>query len=237
MACTVSFKVGPKGAAQAAEAHDLCIVVDLLRASSTIITALYKGIRSVKAVADLSKCTGKATAGEIRGEKIPGLTYGNSPTELLKSSEIHKSLTLFTTNGTKCIDSSSEGASKLLIGSLINKTAVANIAYHFSQKLRKGISIILAGYHGKLEEDDLLAGSAIYSLIPHAKLKGDIKPRLLKKQDSIKSLLKNSPAGKRLIEINQEEDILFCSQEDFTEIVPVYEKRDGQFIKFSSTML
>ena len=253
--CKVSFEVGPEGASKAGSRNDICIIVDVLRASSTMITALYTGMNSVTAVEKLSDCiaqsSNEVTAGEIKGEKIPGLNYGNSPLELLNSFSINpldihspqppnnKSLLLITTNGTKCIQSS-KGASQLLIGGFLNKKAVANCACSLSKQHKQDISIILAGFHGKLEEDDLIAGSSIFFEIPNASLVGEIQPIDLplplalkeKETTALQQFMENSPAGKRLININQQDDIAFCSKQDLISIVPIYDKQQKTFIKY-----
>jgi len=163
------------------------VVFDVLRATSTIITALASGYRRVYPVADagtalaLANEHGYVLAGERRGDKIAGFPHGNSPLEFIGgpgivyhmpkisegpsfNSNVWKTsddLVLTTTNGTKAIRWV-QSAHKVFTGSLLNARAVAQAA------LREGldISLVCAGTAGRFSlEDALGAGFVLWEII------------------------------------------------------------------------
>ena len=89
--------------------NSVVVIIDVLRATSTIATALYNGAQCVIPVASVPRCieigqeTGGITAGERDGRVAEGLTYGNSPFEYPRDFVEHKILVLTTTNGTKLL--------------------------------------------------------------------------------------------------------------------------------------
>src|ERR1051326_6956431 len=111
----------------------IVVIIDVLRASSTIATALYNGAKCVIPVDSVAKCIelGKKidaiTAGERDGKIAEGLEYGNSPFEYPKEFINGKTLVLTTTNGTKLLHMALErGASHIVVGSFPNLSAISN---------------------------------------------------------------------------------------------------------------
>lgn len=221
------FVVGKQGAEEAGKRGDVCIIVDVLRASSTIIAAFAGGIASIIPVLDASKlASDRIIIGENEGLKIPGCTYGNSPIELLHNHHPNQELYFISTNGTACILACANSNTMVLIGALMNANAVSKAAHHLAKFHHKNISIVLAGYHGQLEQDDLITGSLIYDKhLSDIPVIGDIQP--VKINDLLNSLL-NSKAGQRLSKLNYQDDIKFCAQVDFTDIVPIYNAKIGK---------
>src|SRR5215831_2085956 len=111
--------------------NSIVVVIDVLRATSTIITALYNEARSVIPVDSISKCMeiGKqisgVTAGERDGRIAEGLEYGNSPFEYPKEFIQGKTLVLTTTNGTRLLHMVS-GAHTIITGAFLNLSAVCD---------------------------------------------------------------------------------------------------------------
>src|SRR6266568_4533385 len=110
------------------------IVVDVLRATSTITQALASGYRRVLCCAEideareLAKTAGPAKlAGERRLEAIPGFDFGNSPREIAAGPQA-ETLILSTTNGTRLLVSAAERFRHVYVGSLLNLDAVAAAA-------------------------------------------------------------------------------------------------------------
>ena len=111
-----------------------CVVIDTLRATSTIITALANGCEQVIPVEEVGQATrlrasvgGDTMAvlgGERGGQKIPGFDLGNSPLEYGPEHIYGKTLILTTTNGTLAIGKA-ETASRTYIGAMINATSIA----------------------------------------------------------------------------------------------------------------
>jgi len=99
----VHVGMGVPGALQARERGGVVVLIDALRASATIITALQMGMAAVKPVRSPEECVGEVTAGERGGRKLPNCRHGNSPTELAGHSYPGKTLVITTTNCTECL--------------------------------------------------------------------------------------------------------------------------------------
>jgi 2-phosphosulfolactate phosphatase len=227
---TIRFETGAAGAHRAAERGDLCIIVDVLRASTSIIAAFMGGIKSIRLGDNSSFAVDQheITAGEQNCIKIPHFTYGNSPEELLHNTHKGCELRFFSTNGIPSINACTSNKVPVLIGAIINADAVGLLAKEVALSLNINISIILAGYKGILEQDDLLAGSLIYSnQLRSFQMSGEESP--LYSDNLLESLL-ISPAGIRLSKLNLKKDIYFCAQENVTKIVPIYDEEIKQLI-------
>ena len=108
------------------ENFELVVVIDVLRATSAICTALENGVERIKPVASVTaaeewKAKGHIGAAERNGEIVPGFDLGNSPIAYIERKEelAGKSVVLTTTNGTKAIDIASE-KDTVVIGALNN---------------------------------------------------------------------------------------------------------------------
>ena len=111
--------------------NSVVVIIDVLRATSTIATALYNGARCVIPVDTVSRCIeiGRQiegiTAGERDGQVAEGLVYGNSPFEYPRDFIEGKTLVLTTTNGTRLLHMALEkGAKEIITGSFPNLSAV-----------------------------------------------------------------------------------------------------------------
>ncbi len=111
--------------------NSVVVIIDVLRATSTIATALYNGASCVIPVASVPRCieigeeVGGITAGERDGKVADGLTYGNSPFEYPRAFIEDKILVLTTTNGTKLLHMALDrGAPEIITGSFPNLSAV-----------------------------------------------------------------------------------------------------------------
>src|SRR5579863_781131 len=113
--------------------HTIVVIIDVLRATSTIATALYNGAKCVIPVDSIAKCIelGKQidgiTAGERDGKIAEGLKHGNYPFEYPREFVCGKTLVLTTTNGTKLLHMAlDKGAGQIITGSFPNLKAVCN---------------------------------------------------------------------------------------------------------------
>lgn len=231
MANTVCFEIGSQGAHDSAERGDLCIIVDVLRASTSIIAAFMGGFSTVCLGnnAEIDSVNSSAiTAGERDGVRIAQFTFGNSPPALVDSSYKGQELLFFSTNGIPAIIRCTSYKVPILIGALINVSAVGVLARKIAHSLGINISIILAGYHGILEEDDLIAGSVIYQKeLHHLAFTGTTQP---KRYTDVSQSLINSASGKRLALLHARSDVLYCAQQDITSLVPIYNPRINKII-------
>ncbi len=216
---------GVPGARRASRRGDVCVVIDALRASSTIIAALAAGIRGVRPVADPEECHGELTAGERLGEKLPWVDFDNSPVAFHGKDFDQQELVFASSNGTACINTCADGASAVLIGSMLNLSAVARRARQLASG--RGISLVMAGRRGGLATEDLLVASEIVRLIGNYRLRGDYHP--IRSADVTHEFVA-SGSGENLKRLGREEDVLFCAKRDLYDVVPERDPVSGLIV-------
>jgi 2-phosphosulfolactate phosphatase len=209
------------------------VVIDVLRATSTIITAINNGAKEIVPVASVEfavKVSGgmfggqTLLGGERNTKKIEGFALGNSPFEYSKEVVDGKSIVFYTTNGTKAI-AKAKYSENLFICSFSNITAVTN---HLIS-LNTDVEIICSGRNNYLAlEDTVCAGMLVSKL---QKNLGDIiindsaKAALIlyeKYNSDILSVLQSSDHGEILIKNGFENDLEYCSKTDVSDTVPFY---------------
>jgi phosphosulfolactate phosphohydrolase-like enzyme len=212
---------GVGGAYSAGSRGDIVIVVDALRSSSSIVTALAAGMRHVKPVVSALDCVGEVTAGERGGKKIPQLQYDNSPLLFRDTPEFKgKELVLTDSNGTECIHAAALGKSTVLIGCMLNARAVAAYALELAGKTGRNISLAMAGRNNQLAQEDLLSASEIAFNLNDCELLGSL--RLIYSDNTLRDFLE-SESGKNLSLIGMQNDVRFCAGRDIYSIVPIYQ--------------
>ncbi len=213
--------------------NKVVVVVDILRATSVMVTALAHGIKSITPVASVEECqvlkdSGYLAAAERDGKTVEGFDFGNSPFTYMDKSFVGKKLAVTTTNGTLAI-SRSLNADEVVIGAFLNITAVAN--YLKSQD--KDVMILCAGWKGKVNlEDTIFAGALVDLLVTSFDTENDSAIAALAlykmaKEDML-AFLKNSSHAKRLQGLSIIKDIAFCLQRDTYPIIPVL--RNGELV-------
>lgn len=203
------------------------VVVDILRATSCMTTALAYGVKSIMPFASLEECRamkdqGYFTTAERDGKKVEGFDLGNSPFEYMDERLKGQKIAFTTTNGTQAI-AKSIGAREVAIGSFLNISALAD-------HLRKGkdnILIVCAGWKGRFNlEDTLFAGALIELLGDHVELECDAPHASVHlyraAKDDMFSFLKDASHVKRLAKLNITKDIQFCLERDKYPVVPLY---------------
>ena len=205
------------------------ISIDVLRSSSCIVWGLVNGASKIIPVDDLGSAVSIASrmgdcvlAGERGAVLIPGFDIGNSPAEYTEARVGGKAVVISTTNGTGAI-CKSESASNVLIGSMLNCTAVAKRAV----ELGNDVILMCAGTGGEFSADDIYAAGAIASAIQtltDAELCDLTRVSCLVydrwKED--RTELSKTKHYKRLVSLGLEGDISFCLTRDLTDIVPEY---------------
>jgi 2-phosphosulfolactate phosphatase len=233
----VSLKAGVPGACEAAARGDVVVIIDALRASVTITSALVVG--AVKVIPVLTAAEARAyldqegylVAGERGGVQIEGFHFGNSPTELWRqAAEVRgKTLVLTTSDGTRCVEAARGGAAAVLAGALPNATALAQAAFDLTREQGRDIALIAAGVNGQATVEDLFAAQVIAQRLVAmgavlAEGEWDDHPA----ESEAAEVLKNSPSGQKLRGLGYGEDVAFCAQIDVLDAVPIY--RDGGFV-------
>lgn len=207
------------------------VVIDVLRASTSIVTALMNGAGAVIPVADMGEASKIAMnvdsekyllCGEKDGVKIDGYDLGNSPLEYTRDVVEGKKLIFNTTNGTKAIKKSF-GSASVCVASFLNVSAITD----YLKSQNKEIVLVCAGWKGRLAfEDILLAGNIIHSLaggeIPDKSRDGVRVAFSLYEaygNDLHSAILKTNHA-ERLKLLSGPDDIEYCCQTDITDVVP-----------------
>jgi len=215
------------------------VIIDVLRATSTIATALNNGARYVIPVDSVAKCIelGKqincVTAGERDGHIAEGLSYGNSPFEYSRDFIDGRILVLTTTNGTKLLHMAlDKGARYIVTGSFANLSATCDFL------LSQNHNVILgcAAWKDRINiEDTLLAGAVIHRVKQKFSINCDssriAETLYLEAKDDMYEFMKEQQASHflRLSGYGLEKDIRYCLTPDSANVLPFYE--DGKLLK------
>jgi 2-phosphosulfolactate phosphatase len=203
--------------------EDVAILVDVLRASTTITVAMenFRTIIPVKSIEEAKKLAEKhdaVLAGERNGAAIEWFDTGNSPLEISKF--MGDVLVITTSNGTRILEGMK---AKVIIGSFINAKAVANMAMELAVN---HIEVVMAGVEGKFAIEDFLGAGEIIGNLKNCNLDEMALASYMasRNNDMVKKAIKNSRSALRLGELGLSNDVDFCIKRNIYESVPVYEK-------------
>jgi 2-phosphosulfolactate phosphatase len=202
---------------------DVAIMVDVLRASTTITVAL-NNFNKIIAVKDksmaikLAKEYNAVLAGERDGAPLPGFDTGNSPVEIKNFSG--DALVLTTTNGTRILEGMK---AKSLIGSFVNAKAVAQKA---SEIADNHIEIVMAGVRGRFAIEDFLGAGEIISYLKNYELDEMAQAAYMASMDEkmVNKAIINSKSALGLQKLGFLDDITFSIKKNIYDIIPIYEK-------------
>ena len=208
-------------------------VIDVLRATTTIITALNNGAKEIIPVGNFEfamKISGSMFGGQtlLGGErntkKIDGFNLGNSPLEYTREIVAGKSIVFLTTNGSKAVVKT-KFSDTSVICAFLNLSAAAK----YLSSLKKDIEIVCSARLGFFSLEDAICAGKLATEI--ASLTGDIEKtdstnaaiQLAKSfGKNLKKMLYDTDHGKVLIENGFEEDLKHCAKLNSTEIIPVF---------------
>ena len=209
------------------------VVIDVLRATSTIITAINNGAKEVVPVASVEfavKVSGGMFGGQIllggerNTKKIEGFALGNSPFEYSKEIVDGKSIVFYTTNGTKSIVKA-KYSENLYVGSFLNISAIAK---HLIT-LNTDVEIVCAGRNNFFSIEDSICAGMLISKIKKVKQdaylndSGTAVLTLYEKYGSnLIKMMHESDHGKILLENGFDADLDYCSIIDMLDVIPVY---------------
>ena len=203
------------------------VAVDILRATSTMVTAFAHGATDVIPVMKLEDCLiyaeqGCLTAAERDGVKAEGFDLGNSPFAYMDGNVAGRSIAITTTNGTRAIHLSM-AADEIILGSFLNLQAVAD---HLIE-LQLDVLIVCAGWKGKFNlEDTLYAGALAERLQECFSFENDATLASLSLYQAAKSdlvtFLRQSSHVRRLENLEINKDIEFCLQHDVYSVLPAW---------------
>ena len=235
----------PQHVAEQELAGNAVIVVDVLRASTTICQSLASGAREVVPFLEVEETISAAArgdreaivlGGERGGMRIEGFDLGNSPAEFTPQAVAGRRVFITTTNGTRALQHARR-ARRVLIGAFVNLSAVVA-----SVKDDVRVDILCAGTDGRETGEDILAAGAIVSRLAESpgpvRWLNDVARQARQEWESVlnrsaaasRSIseqlaieFRETPGGRNLVEIGLESDLKACAQVDRLGIVPELE--------------
>jgi 2-phosphosulfolactate phosphatase len=230
---------GAQGITSADVHGRVVVVIDVLRASTTIAVALANGARSVIPFESADEAVTRSKslargdyklAGERKNLMIPGFDLGNSPREYTREAIEGKTILFTTTNGTVALVAA-QSAREVLVGSFVNFTAVTAMV-RAAARAQSDIAIIAAGSERHFSlEDTVCAGRFVRFVrrgIADVVLNdGAQAAQHLERKygNDTTRLFADASHGRTLAEAGFSEDLLICSQLDGYPVVPVYQDR------------
>ncbi|TXK83412.1 2-phosphosulfolactate phosphatase [Paenibacillus sp. N3.4] len=212
--------------------HKTVIVIDVLRATSTIITALMNGCKAIFPVETVLRAKelfrdGDLLGGERYCKKIPGFHFGNSPLEYTAEAVQGRRIFLTTTNGTRSIQKATK-ADHVLAGALTNSKSCARVAIDF----KKDVVIVCAGTQDVFSLEDGLCAGLILAEFRTMLSENEITMNdlglvlhgfYLQSKDHILETLLSCTNGKKLSKSGFHTDVIYCARANSTEEVPILE--------------
>ncbi|HEY3921720.1 MAG TPA: 2-phosphosulfolactate phosphatase [Gaiellaceae bacterium] len=198
----------------------LGIVIDVLRATSTICQALASGYERVVCVGEIDDARalagpGVALAGERHNVRIDGFDYGNSPREFSDASA-SDTLVLTTTNGTRLLLAAATRCEEVLVASLRNLDAVIAAAREADE-----VAVLCAGVEGAFAIDDAyVAGRIAVALAGEPDDAAVAAVRLANAFPNAEAGIGGGISAANIRNAKLDEDITFCAQESVLELVP-----------------
>lgn len=225
---------------------DCAVVIDVLRATTTIATALDAGAKAVRAFSDLDllmaqsedwEAAKRLRAGERGGKKVAGFDLGNSPLDCTPEVVTNKCLFLTTTNGTRALQRV-ENAPTVITAAQINRQAAVK---YLLEKKPEIVWLVGSGWQGTYSiEDTACAGAIIEAILQQANTSLSeiadndevIGAFSLYKQweNNLLEMFYNSSHGKRLLNLDCQDDLEYCAKTDILDILPI-QKEPGVLVK------
>lgn len=225
---------------------DCAIAVDVLRATSTMATALNAGAEAVQVFSDLDQLMEvsaqwspdkRLRAGERGGGKVEGCDLGNSPLDCTPEVVKGRRLFISTTNGTRALQRVQD-AQTVLAGAFINRQSIVE---YLLKHQPETIWIVGSGWEGSFSlEDTTCAGAIADSLVSAlnlslAELAGNDEVvgaiALYRQwQDHLLGMMHHASHGQRLLRLDCLEDLKYCAQTDILDSLPI-QKQPGILVK------
>ncbi|MDO3693942.1 2-phosphosulfolactate phosphatase [Wenyingzhuangia sp. chi5] len=212
----------------------LVVIIDIFRATTTIVTAMANGVKEVKTCLEVEDCIalkkqGFIVGGERDGVKVDGMDVDNSPLSFLDGTYAHQKFAISTTNGTKAIDMSLK-AKEIIIGTFANLSAI-NEYINLSDL---DVLLVCAGWKGKMSTEDFMFAGAVIASLPEQYCSADsadiAKSYFLKYVSNYKEKLDTCEHAFRLKKLGKQDNIDFCVQKDLYKIVPKYNTITKTFV-------
>lgn len=216
------------------------IAVDVLRATTTMATALAAGAEAVQVFSSMDELIQvseqwvpekRLRAGERGGAKVSGCDLGNSPLDCTADVVEGRRLFISTTNGTRCL-TRIQNAATVLTAALVNRAAVVN---HLLRHQPETVWIVGSGWEGSFSlEDTVCAGAIVQQLSSLLESDGHSLEALAGNdevfaatalyrqwQDDLLGLLHRASHGQRLLRLDCHDDLKYCAQTDILDVLPI----------------
>jgi 2-phosphosulfolactate phosphatase len=200
---------------------DVAVVVDVLRATSTIVQAVAAGYPRVLCCGSVEtarglRADGRVLAGERDCVRVPDFELGNSPAGVATNGHGGAELVLATTNGSPAIVAASSAARRVVIGCLLNLGAVLDAI-----RAEADVTIVCSGTDGRPAlEDVYVAGRLVAALGGTPSDAARVAARVASAYQAPLEPLAESEDGARLRATGQEPDIAWCARESALGVVP-----------------
>lgn len=220
------------------ESFDLVVVLDVLRATSAICTAIEHGVKEIIPVATVEEARelqakGYIAAAERGGQIVEGFDLGNSPYSYMDPQLKGKSVVLTTTNGTKAIDMA-RSKDTVVVGALNNLNALCD----WLIEQERDILILGSGWKDKFNLEDTICGGAIADqCLASGKFYADEDSTVAAKfifrssRDNMFAFLKASSHRRRLRALNLNEDVKYCLTPNNCTAIPVL--KNGSLVQLN----
>lgn len=225
---------------------DCAIAIDVLRATTTMATALGAGAEAVQVFSSIDELMQiseqwppekRLRAGERGGSKVEGCDLGNSPLDCSPSLMGDRRLFMSTTNGTRCLERI-QNAATVLAGALINR---ATVVRYLLDTQPAEVWMVGSGWEGSFSlEDAVCAGAIAHALSQHFKDDDDwigndevigAIALYTQWQTSLLDLLRHASHGKRLLRLDRDKDLEFCANLDSLDVLPI-QKSQGVLVRY-----
>jgi len=233
----MKISVLPSVSEQIPEGNFVWIALDVIRATSTIVTFLAEGGKSVLVTDSIDLATREKVKdpsviliGERGGIKIDGFDFDNSPVALARHADRIRTAkgVMTTTNGTNLLIKLQKNSNRVLIGSLLNLTSVVEEAFEVACREHfDGIGVACAGQEGRLVADDFYcAGLVVDRVLQSVGEKSELDDAArvavswYKANDDVINVLMQSESGRNILKYGKDADIRFCARTDVYNIVP-----------------
>jgi 2-phosphosulfolactate phosphatase len=228
--------------------NSVCVVVDVLRASSSIVTLLERGAVHVVAAKDTTEARrlherlpDHLLCGEEGGLPPAGFDYGNSPSEFSRLDLDGKPVILATSNGTRILAALAE-APLLLVGCLLNRTAVAEAAVRTARERGLEVTVVCsAAYGGSVFVlEDVLGAAAIIDAALRLEDPPDALDAARFAREAFEVASHDLPAAvasayhaRELVDAGLGEDVAYCAQLNVSDVAPVVQRGEDGVLRIT----
>jgi 2-phosphosulfolactate phosphatase len=223
------------------------VVVDVLRATTTIVSALAAGARAVVPCLSVEEARRRAASfppgeailgGERGGLPIDGFDLGNSPAEYTAPVVAGKTVVLTTTNGTRALVHC-QAASEIVVGAFVNLSALCGHLTRGAQAGTTDVNLVCAGTERHLTRDDVLLAGAVAARLASRSWELDDSAAIARDawleasgsatggalSARLASALRETRGGRNLIRIGMSDDLAWAADVDRFAIVPRFDAR------------